>query len=517
MFDKEIKFITDFNLNKIAPSGKGFTLQALKEANLHPAILKFISAELDYLIFLDRKKLLQNSSFDYSGKELAQYFNQMAVVIKKTKKLSYEAVKKLILQAVSFNLNFLVRPKWSLNKLIFNEASNKSVDEIKYFLNYTYYYEFIKKIFSIFADKKNLQSLTTPEFENVFNKIEKELVANQLSEMLDYFLLSTAEFLNQGEQKKHKIPLYLLEKFLEEKKLTELLARIGELDLEPKQRVNVQEMKTYLLSGQTADIAGILDYNRKESPVSEQNMESTPKPLDISHLESKDEFANIEIPDNDEFPSADIYEPPVEVQEETVPAEEKAETEIIKKETEPEADTFQRILDEELSLETEKTVTEAEDLYADPMDKYIESGDLDEDISNEPVYEEKFRDEEEVQFEPVTEVELEPETDEIDLSGFSKMDEEESPLEVEPPAEKSFKGQILLNKFNSIELSGITINVFNGDSDDCVSTLEHLAEAENYEKATEILKEVFFTYRVNPYSKDAIILTNKVLNYFQLG
>ena len=515
MFDKEIKFITDFNLNKIAPSGKGFTLQALKEANLHPAILKFISAELDYLIFLDRKKLLQNSSFDYSGKELAQYFNQMAVVIKKTKKLSYEAVKKLILQAVSFNLNFLVRPKWSLNKLIFNEASNKSVDEIKYFLNYTYYYEFIKKIFTIFADKKNLQSLTTEEFENVFNKIEKELVSNQLSEMLDYFLLSTAEFLNQGEQKKHKIPLYLLEKFLEEKKLTVLLSRIEELNLEPKQRVNVQEMKAYLLSGQSADIAGILDYKKKEESAG-QKIEAAPKPLEIPQLENKDEFVNIDIPESDEFPSTDIYEPPVEVPEETSVVEESEEPELIEKETEPPADSFQKILDEELSYETSAQVEEAEDVYADPMDKYIESGDFDEETDNEPAYEEKFKEEEEVQFEPVTEIELEPETDEIDLSGFSK-NEEESSLEVEEPAEKSLKGQILLNKFNSIELSGITINVFNGDSDDCVSTLEHLAEAENYEKATEILKEVFFTYRVNPYSKDAIILTNKVLNYFQLG
>jgi hypothetical protein len=516
MFDKEIKFITDFNLNKIAPSGTGFTLQALKEANLHPAILKFISAELDYLIFLDRKKLLQNSSFDYSGKELAQHFNQMAVVIKKTKKLSYEAVKKLILQAVSFNLNFLVRPKWSLNKLIFNEAANKSVDEIKYFLNYTYYYEFIKKIFTIFADKKNLQSLTIDEFENVFNKIEKELVSNQLSEMLDYFLLSTAEFLNQGEQKKHKIPLYLLEKFLEEKKLTDLLSRIQELDLEPKQRVNVQEMKAYLLSGKSADIAGILDYKRKEGTADEQKIETAPKPLEIPHLETKDEFANIEIPESDEFPSTDIYEPPVEVPEETSADVENEEPELIEKETEPASDSFQRILDEELSSEPLTLVEETEDIYADPMDKYIESGDLDEETDNEPVYEEKFKEEEEVQFEPVTEVELEPETDEIDLSGFSK-NEEESSLEVEEPAEKSLKGQILLNKFNSIELSGITINVFNGDSDDCVSTLEHLAEAESYEKATEILKEVFFTYRVNPYSKDAIILTNKVLNYFQLG
>ncbi|MDP4116775.1 MAG: hypothetical protein Q8903_11605 [Bacteroidota bacterium] len=522
MFDKEIKFITDFNLNKIVSSGNGFTLKSLKEAGLHPAILQFISAELDYLIFLDRKKLLQNSSFDYSGKELAQYFNSMAGEIKKNKKLSYDAVKKLVLQAVSFNLNFLVRPKWSLNKLIFNEAANKSVDEIKYFLNYTFYYEFIKKIFTIFADKKKLQALTTDEFENVFNKIEKELVANQLSEMLDYFLFSTAEFINQGEQKKYKIPLYLLEKFLEEKKLDNLLGKITELDLEPKQKINVQEMKAFLLSDTNADLAGILDYKRKEAPAFEPRIENLPKPLEIPELDVKDEFEKIEIPENEEFPSVDIYEPPVEIADLTAKQNE-AEEEIVEpvipeiKAVEQEGEGFKKIFAEELSKEMEEPETEPENSLIDKMDEYIKAGDIGEDSGEDVIYENKFvEDDDEVQFEPVTEVELEPETEDIDISGFNKKNDEEF-LEIEEPVKDSFKGQILLNKFTSVELNNITINVFNGDNDDCLNTLEHLSEAEDYDKATEILKEVFFTYRVNPYSKDAITLTNKVLNYFQLG
>ncbi len=67
MYEKEIQFITDYNLNKINNLGSSFTLEKLIDLELHPAIIRYISGELDYLIYRDRKVLLENSSFDYSG------------------------------------------------------------------------------------------------------------------------------------------------------------------------------------------------------------------------------------------------------------------------------------------------------------------------------------------------------------------------------------------------------------------------------------------------------------------
>ena len=94
MFEKEIQFITDFNLNKIKRLGSFFTLDDLTKAKVHPAIVRYISAEIDYLIFLDRQNLLQKSVFDYSGTELAQHFLAISQEIKKNKLLPYEEVKK---------------------------------------------------------------------------------------------------------------------------------------------------------------------------------------------------------------------------------------------------------------------------------------------------------------------------------------------------------------------------------------------------------------------------------------
>jgi hypothetical protein len=138
MFEKEIKFIIDFTLNRIKKLGSNFTYDKLTSADLHPAIILYISAELDYLIYEDRKRLLQNSAFDYSGSEISKYFKLIAGEIKKNKRLAFEDIKTLVTHAVTFNINFLVRPNWTLSKLIFSEEKTRNVNEIKMMLGYLY-------------------------------------------------------------------------------------------------------------------------------------------------------------------------------------------------------------------------------------------------------------------------------------------------------------------------------------------------------------------------------------------
>ena len=60
-------------------------------------------------------------------------------------------------------------------------------------------------------------------------------------------------------------------------------------------------------------------------------------------------------------------------------------------------------------------------------------------------------------------------------------------------------------------------NVFNEDREDFANTMEKITECYTYDEATEILKGVFFSYRINPYTRDAVTLTNAVSNYFSQG
>ena len=88
MFEKEIEFIYKYNLNKIKHLGSFITYEQLLATNIHPALLQYLSAEIDFLIYEDRQKLLKDSLFDYSGEKITEYFSSIGEEIKKTKKFS---------------------------------------------------------------------------------------------------------------------------------------------------------------------------------------------------------------------------------------------------------------------------------------------------------------------------------------------------------------------------------------------------------------------------------------------
>jgi hypothetical protein len=219
MFEREIKFIYDFNLNKINHIGPYFTFEQLSTTDIHPAILHYISAEIDFLVFEDRQKLLKNSVFDYSGEKISYSFIQITEELKKTKRFSQEYIAKLILHASSFTINYLIRPKWTLSKFVFDESNHKSTNEIKQILNYIFYYKYLIKIITSYINTKKILSMNVEEFEALLNKADKLGVESYLPNIMSTSLKSMAEFFNIGEVKKFNIPLMAVELFLEEKEL----------------------------------------------------------------------------------------------------------------------------------------------------------------------------------------------------------------------------------------------------------------------------------------------------------
>jgi hypothetical protein len=228
MFEREIKFIYDFNLNKVNRLGPYFTFEQLLASDVHPAILQYISAEIDYLIYEDRQKLLKNSLFDYSGEKISFLFNQISEEAKKSKRFAQEYIAKLILHASSFTVNYLVRPKWTLTKFVFDEDNHKSTNDIKQILNYVYYYKYVNKILVSYINSKKILSMNAQEFEELLNKADKLGVETYLPAILTNALKSMAEFFNIGEIQKSKIPLSAVEMFLEEKELIKHLQKVGE-------------------------------------------------------------------------------------------------------------------------------------------------------------------------------------------------------------------------------------------------------------------------------------------------
>lgn len=249
MFQTEIKFITDFTLNYVKKLGAFFTFERLLETNIHPAIKQYVNGEFEFLIYEDRQKLIQGSLFDYSGSKINHHFSMIAEEIKKTKKVSYEDIKILISRAVSFNVNYVLKPNWALQKLVFGEKKNIPVAELELVLNYLYYYDHLKNVLKAYLTKRNILTLSTTEFELILNKIDRELFSAHFEKLVDNSLVSIADLFSIGGLNKKNISVEAVEVFLKEKNLIDHLLKLKRAIPDPgKRKYDLEDIRRIIYS-----------------------------------------------------------------------------------------------------------------------------------------------------------------------------------------------------------------------------------------------------------------------------
>ncbi|MEP0862668.1 MAG: hypothetical protein HRF52_14640 [Ignavibacterium sp.] len=520
MFQSEIKFIYDFVINRIKNLGEVFTIEKLLEADIHPAIKKYIEAEIDFLIYDDRKKLLQNSIFDYTGNKIARYFELISQEIKKSKRVNVEDIQKLVLQAVSFNANYVVRPKWSLTKLIFGNNKSISNEELSMMLNYIYYYDYLKKIIEAYLEKRKLLTISVTEFELILNKIDRELFQYDKQKLIDNSLISIADFFSIGALNKSSVTVECVENFLKEKNLIDELIKLKRVFSEDTRKpIPIDDIKKVIYST-TPIITQEVEKSEAELSTNEElkEEETQANPLEIENekLEPTNESISEEVVSN-EIPEEETEEKVSdEVEQIFENIEEELEsdegTDEIKPLTEKEEQELLSFYDKELKKvdevaeetnEIDSSLKELEQEMQEALDNEIEISD-------------------EIEIEEVIEFETEGEKENIQLDITERTGEEQHVEENEVPAEdiseneekKPNREKDIFSYLSKKEIDRIIDSVFNSDSEDFASTIERISECSTYEEATEILKTVFTTYKVGELSKEAVLLTNAVARYF---
>lgn len=290
MFQTEIKFITDFTLNHVKKLGAFFTFERLLETNIHPAIKQYLNAEFDYLIYEDRQKLIQGSLFDYSGSKINQHFAAIAEEIKKSKRVSFEDIRVLISRAVSFNVSYVLKPNWSLQKLIFADKKSVPVTEVELVLNYLYYFDYLKNVIKSYLTKRNITSLSSTEFELILNKIDRELFSIHFEKLVDNSLHSIADFFSIGGLSKRALSVEAVELFLKEKNLIDHLLKLKRTIPDPgKRKYEIDDIRRIIYS--TAPVAPESVTPSEEATESEGDFEKvkTMEEAEIKSLTQTDE------------------------------------------------------------------------------------------------------------------------------------------------------------------------------------------------------------------------------------
>ena len=289
MFEREIQFIYDFSHNKIKSLGSFITFSQLKSTDLHPAILQYISAEIDFYIFEDRQKLLKDSLFDYSGNKINSYFMMISEEIKKTKKFSVSYIEKLILHSVTFTINHLVSPNSLTSQFIFEEDNEKSASEVKQILNYLYYYPHVKKIISVYLDKKNLLKITSEDFKELLKKIDNIGFTENPGKIYQEALESMADFFNIGMSGRTMVPLIAVQNYLKDKNLNAHMNKLKSEFVDPEiTRYEIKDYQKLLVSVKLSESksAGVAE---TEEVLESELSENTAQPTAFETVEENEE------------------------------------------------------------------------------------------------------------------------------------------------------------------------------------------------------------------------------------
>lgn len=310
MFKKEISFISDLNFNKLQVVGDRFTIDDLKTSRLHPAILHFINASIDKEIFSDRKRIEENSIFDYKTDRINNYFILISEEVKRAQHFDLNYLKQIVQNAIIFNVNFLTSPNKSLTKFIFGNDEVKTIEEIVLGVSHSYYYRYLQKILLTYLDKKKVLSLTKDEFSQLLQRVDKISCETHLEDTLTTAVNSMTNFFDQNSRTAEKLPIKAIQLYLEEKKLDEFLAKLENKFISDSTTLFLSHDILNVLRSVTPESELILDETKEvEDELIEDNdeVESNKDETDLNREdfleihESDLDIPNNEILSNDEF------------------------------------------------------------------------------------------------------------------------------------------------------------------------------------------------------------------------
>lgn len=311
MLKREVKFISDLNLNKLQVLGDRISVKDIQKSRIQPALIKYIIAAIEKELYLDKKRITENSIFDYEGDRIENYFKLIAEEIKLSQNFESQYIKHLLQQAIIFTTNYLTIPKHTLVNHIFDDEQKKSVQEIILGIEHAFYYKYLQKILFTYLDKKQIRSMTKEEFTALLNRIDTISRETHLEDMLTTAINSMSNFFEPNTKGEGRIPYGAISRFLDEKKLEEFSSRLIEkYGIDDEQLINSKELLNVLKSV-TPETEMVIEEAEKveEQLIAIENENENPVPPEEILENNEQQFENhslLDIADEDEIPNHEI-------------------------------------------------------------------------------------------------------------------------------------------------------------------------------------------------------------------
>ncbi|MCL5268513.1 MAG: hypothetical protein M1469_10485 [Bacteroidetes bacterium] len=241
MFEKEISNYA-FNITK-RYTGDHVSLSALMtDVELPESFRKFAEAEVKEIIDKEDLEKSKTGKFDFSRLEIKSLLKEIRHVLKNSFEFSREEFLELTDRASKFIFNYVIRPRWTLEKFLFKgemKVNREIIEKTSRFLgDYSYYPKGILEYLEF--HKKEVLDMET--WRQLHAKIDEHLLgalppkaANLTSAIFDLFRFSTGS---------DRVPTDALILFFRDKMSPEIVDRLEFA----KELKNIQSLDSATLS-----------------------------------------------------------------------------------------------------------------------------------------------------------------------------------------------------------------------------------------------------------------------------
>lgn len=415
-------------------------------------------------------------------------------------KLTDKEFSALLSKAIKLNINYTIRPKWTLLNFLFNKYDSQQAEVIKEKTDIFTYYRFYIDFLINYIDEHSLVIITKDKaamFIDEANKALHEKLVNNISgvKVKNFFiqLYRLSEEDQSNVSLTSTVPFLFIKTFLEDKDYKDILEKFTASGIKDNETEISLKDCIKIVSDKFAPVP-----DSKES----ENVEEEKQ-------EEKEEYEKLEEPIDVEFHE----ETTVEVSD---------VTQAVDKEDEDE-DIDVRVNAEEEDPEEEYESGDKKQVETDDKDKEVivvdfrkwedevgkvTDNEIENDVTADTEEDEltmKESDDEIVSFDPAEEeAQYEIETDEGKL-----------PTEVINESNLDIEKKSVSRLFKQNELVAICENVYKSDKHMMHESFRTLKGFNNWTEASEYLKEHFYDKDIDIYNKHVLLFVNVLEDYFK--
>ena len=294
MFEKETEQLITTVRQATIGEAKALGLREIFESTIPSNIKVFFRAEVEWMLDAEQRPEPQPSKFNYNLPEIAMLREQTNALLIHNFIFSKADFEATLDKCVHFMLNYLCRPKWTLNSFLFEESARASTKQIQLKLRYCRDYAYLPDILRRYMQQRGVGEITLEEGRNLVTRIDAEVVKNhssiELAKMIQplYDFVAYARSHNMSATAK-TVPTRALMYFFEDKKMSAMYERlVREREVSNVKEISYGQLVNLLERVQTGDEhAHIFDENAEPLPAHDDiTLELPALPVALKEVET---------------------------------------------------------------------------------------------------------------------------------------------------------------------------------------------------------------------------------------